>query len=49
MTAQIVDLDKWHEEHPPLVRLAHISDHLMSASFQLQRNAWRAWFSLFFR
>ncbi len=49
MTAQIVDLDKWREEHPPLVRLAHISVHLMSASFQLQRNAWRAWFSLFVR
>jgi hypothetical protein len=48
MTAKIVDLDKWREEHPPIVRLAHISAHLISASFQLQRNAWRAWFSLFF-
>jgi hypothetical protein len=49
MTAKIVDLDKWREEHPPLVQLANISANLMRAHFKLQRNAWRAWFSLFFR
>lgn len=47
MTARIVDLAKWREEHPPLVRLAHISGHLMMAGFALQRHAWRAWLSLF--
>jgi len=47
VTAEIVDLTKWREEHPPLVRLAHITGHLMLASFALQRNAWRAWLSLF--
>lgn len=49
MNAQIINLAKWREEHPPLVRLAHIQCHLLSASFQLQRNAWRALFSLFVR
>lgn len=47
MNAQIVDLAKWREEHPPLVRLAHIQRHLFSASLRLQRNSWRAWLSLF--
>lgn len=47
MEAQIIDLAKWREEHPPLIRLAHISCHLMMASFAFQRNAWRAWMSLF--
>lgn len=47
MTARIVDLQKWREGHPPMVRLVNISVHLMSASFQLQRNAWRAWASMF--
>lgn len=49
MTAKIVDLDKWREDHPPLMRLAHIQCHLFSAVLRLQRNAWRAWFSLFVR
>lgn len=49
MNAKIIDLTKWREEHPPLVRLAHIQCHLMSATLRLQRNAWRAWFSLFVR
>ena len=49
MTAQIVDLEKWRQEHPPLVRLAHIQCHLMSATLQMQRNAWRAWLSMFVR
>lgn len=47
MPEKIVDLAKWREEHPPLVRLAHISGHLMLASFDWQRNAWRAWLSCF--
>lgn len=47
MTARIVDLAKWREERPPIVRLAHITGHLMMASFAFQRNAWRAWLSLF--
>ncbi len=47
MTARVVDLAKWREAHPPLVRLAHISGHLMVASFAYQRNAWRAWLSFF--
>ncbi len=47
MTARVVDLAKWREDHPPLVRLAHISGHLMVASFAYQRNAWRAWLSFF--
>ena len=47
MNAQIIDLGKWREEHPPLVRLVHIQCRLFAASFELQRNAWRAWMSLF--
>ncbi len=47
MTARVVDLAKWREDHPLLVRLAHISGHLMLASFAFQRNAWRAWLSIF--
>ena len=49
MTAKIVDLDKWREDHPPLVRLARIQCHLFSAALRLQHNAWRALFSLFVR
>ena len=47
MTARVVDLAKLREEHPPIVRLAHISGHLMMASFAFQRNYWRAWLSMF--
>lgn len=47
MEAQIIDLAKWREDHPPIVRLAHITGHLMMASLSFQRNAWRAWLSLF--
>jgi len=47
MTARIIDLKQWREDHPPIVRLAHISGHLMMASFKWQRNAWRAWMSCF--
>jgi len=47
MTARIVDLKQWREDHPPLVRLAQINAHLMAATFAVQRNAWRAWLSLF--
>ena len=47
MTAKIIDLSEWREEHPPIVRLAHISGHLMMASFAFQRNYWRAWLSMF--
>lgn len=47
MTARIVDLQQWRHDHPPLVRLAHISGRLMMASFAYQRNAWRAWLSMF--
>lgn len=47
MTARIVDLKQWREDHPPLVRLAHIYSHLMMASFAWQRNAWRVWLSCF--
>lgn len=47
MQAQIVDLAKWREEHPPLVRLAHIQCHLLSATMRLQHNVFRAWLSLF--
>lgn len=38
MNAKIIDLTKWREEHPPLVRLANVSVHLMNASFQLQQS-----------
>lgn len=47
MTARVVDLANWREDHPPLVRLAHISGHLMMSSFAFQRAAWRAWLSCF--
>lgn len=47
MIAKIVDLKKWADNHPPAVRLVQISTSLLTASLALQRNAWRAWFSLF--
>lgn len=47
MTATVTDLAKWREEHPPLVRLLAISGHLAHASFNLQREAWKAWWSFF--
>ena len=47
MTGQIVNLDQWRHDHPPLVRLAHISTQMMGAAFRLQQSAWRAWWSLF--
>ena len=49
MTARIISLDKWRAEHPPMVRLAHLSGHILIASLALQRNAWRAWLTLFMR
>ena len=39
MTAEIVSLNKWREDHPPVVRLANITLHCWLASFRL----WAAW------
>ena len=42
MTAEIVSLDKWREEHPPAVRLLNIWGHCAMASWRLYWAAWRA-------
>lgn len=47
MEAQVIDLAKWREEHPPMVRLVNITGRLIMASVDFQRNACRAWLSLF--
>jgi len=47
MTARIVDLAKWREEHPPLVRLAHIAGRLCCAGMSIQSAYFKAWLSLF--
>ena len=39
MTAEIVSLNKWREDHPPVVRLANITLHCWAAS-------WRLWFAI---
>lgn len=45
MSAQIVDLAKWREEHPPLVRLMNINAHCWAASWRL----WGAWMGVLWR
>lgn len=35
MTAEIVSLNKWREDHPPMVRLTAITLHCWSAYFRL--------------
>ncbi len=47
MTAEIVNLKQWEAEHPPLLRLVHISRHLICAAAAMQYNAWRVWWSIF--
>lgn len=42
MTAEIVSLDKWREEHPPAVRLLNIWGHCAMAGWRLYWAAWRA-------
>ncbi|MEN6630005.1 MAG: hypothetical protein ABFC42_10195 [Sulfuricella sp.] len=39
MTAEIVSLSKWREDHPPVVRLVNIGMHCWLAS-------WRLWAAL---
>lgn len=46
MTARIVDLKQWREEHPPIARLACMNGRLLMAAFAFQRAAVRAWLSL---
>lgn len=43
MDAQIVDLAKWRQDHPPAVRLVNIGLHCWLASFRL----WSAWIGMY--
>lgn len=43
MTAEIVSLNKWREDHPPAVRLTNIVLHCWLASFRL----WSAWLNAY--
>lgn len=42
MTATVTNLDKWREDHPPVVRLLNIWVQCGAAGWRLYWAAWRA-------